>query len=83
MTKPFTTEGAEEHGEPCGLSQEEFELAMEGLDKLSSILAYLEFSRGIDTPRAEMQANLDARIVLIKCKSLIITDAERKLGATQ
>jgi hypothetical protein len=80
MTKPFTTEGREEHGEPCGLSQEEFELAMAGLDKLSSVLDYLSFNWGIDTPPGQMQDNLNARWILIRCKTQIITAAEKKLG---
>lgn len=40
----------------------------EGMDILHSVLHYLHFAWGIDTPPDAMQANLDARLVLIRCK---------------
>ena len=48
-------------------------------DKLSDVMDYLQHSWGVDTPPAVMQANLDARAILIRLKRQIIDVAEMEM----
>jgi hypothetical protein len=52
---------------------------MQACDVLSRALDYLAHSWGIDTPRDQMVANLDARVILIHCKTQIIDEAELEM----
>lgn len=50
------------------------------LDKIVSALVYLRYNWGADTPRDRMQANLDARALLINLENQIINETEERLG---
>jgi hypothetical protein len=49
-------------------------------DKLSRALDYLAYSWGVDTPRDQMVANLDARAIFIRLKKNIIDEAEMEMN---
>lgn len=63
--------------------QEIFAEATYALDKLVSALHYLRYNWGVDTPRDRMQANLDARIVLLRLETEIINETENLIGLTK
>jgi hypothetical protein len=54
-------------------------ICMQVVDKLRRSLNYLHHSWGIDTPRDYMQANLDARAIIIRLCNQIIDEAELEL----
>lgn len=51
----------------------------EGVDKLQSAIQYLHWGWGVDTPREAMQANLDARAIMLKLQERILDQLEAQL----
>jgi hypothetical protein len=66
---------------------ESIEMALRGMDKLAAVLKYLDKSLktnprwAYETPRDVMQANLDARTILLKLEAQIYNQAQSEAQA--